>query len=373
MSLQANHTLPLIDLKRQYETIKPEIQQAINTVLEQTDFIMGQAVGDFEAQFATFCGAKYAVGVASGTAAIHLVLHALGVGAGDEVITVGHTFIASAEPIISMGAKPVFVDVEPDYFTLDPAKLEAAITPRTKAIMPVHLYGQPADLASIQKIAERYRIPIIEDAAQAHGAVYRGQKIGAISIATCFSFYPGKNLGAYGDAGAITTNDDQLAARVRRLRNHGRKDKYEHLEPGYGERLDTLQAAILRVKLTHLADWNERRRYWAAYYDEALGSFPELQIPAVRPDCEHVYHLYVIRHPRRDALMVHLKNAGIQAGVHYPIPLHLQLAFKDLGLRRGDFPVTEALAESVLSLPIFPEMTEAEANRVSEAIRQFFI
>jgi dTDP-4-amino-4,6-dideoxygalactose transaminase len=373
MSHENTSTLPLVDLKRQYATIKPEIQQAMDAVLEQTDFIMGHAVSEFETQFAAFCGAKYAIGVASGTAAIQLVLHALGIGPGDEVITVGHTFIASAEPIISMGAKPVFVDVEPEYFTLDPAKLEAAITAHTKAIMPVHLYGQPADLAPIQEIAARHHIPIIEDAAQAHGAFYQGQKIGAISTATCFSFYPGKNLGAYGDAGAITTNDDQLAARVRRLRNHGRKDKYEHLEPGYGERIDTLQAAILQVKLPHLADWNERRRHWAAYYDEALANLPELKLPSVRTGCEHVYHLYVVRHPRRDMLMEHLKNAGIQTGVHYPIPLHLQPAFKNMGLKRGDFPVTEALADSVLSLPIFPEMTEAEASRVSEAIHQFFL
>jgi dTDP-4-amino-4,6-dideoxygalactose transaminase len=372
MGMTASHELlPLVDLKRQYATIQPEIQQAINRVLENSDFIMGQAVGDFEAQFAAFCGAKHTIGVASGTAAILLVMHALGIGPGDEVITVGHTFIATVEPIVSLGAKPVLVDVDPDYFTLDPARLEAAITPHTRAIMPVHLYGQCADMGEIMRIAEKHHLPVIEDAAQAHGASFRGHQAGTLGKAACFSFYPGKNLGAYGDAGAITTNDDELAARVRRLRNHGRKDKYEHIESGYGERLDTLQAAILQVKLAQLASWNSKRRDLADCYTEMLENIPGLQTPSVRPGSEHVFHLYVVRHSQRDALIDHLKQHKIQSGVHYPIPLHLQPAFKQLGYAEGAFPITEQLAKTIISLPIFPEMTEGELMRVCDAIRSF--
>ncbi len=371
MSQEAN-SLPLVDLKRQYETIKPDIQQAINEVLDHTDFIMGRAVDYFETAFGQFCGADFAIGVASGTAAIHLALYALGVGPGDEVITVPHTFIATVEPIVALGAKPVFVDVDPEDFTLDPRKLQAAITPRTKAIIPVHLYGQCADMSPILELAAPHHIPVIEDAAQAHGAGYHGQKAGTIGAAGCFSFYPGKNLGAYGDAGAITTNNPDLAARLRRLRNHGRAEKYAHLESGYGERLDTLQAAVLKVKLAHLAEWNMQRRQCADYYTELLGQTPDVQLPHVRPGSEHVFHLYVIRCAQRDALMAHLKARGIQTGIHYPLPLHLQPAYQNLGYRKGDFPVTECLAETILSLPLFPELTFAEVQRVATEIQAFF-
>jgi dTDP-4-amino-4,6-dideoxygalactose transaminase len=364
--------LPLVDLHRQYETIHAEIQAALERVLGRADFILGRDVFDFEAEFAAFCNAEYAVGVASGTAAIHLVLSALGVGAGDEVITVPHTFIATVEPIVWLGAKPVFVDVDPEYFTLDPEKLEAAITSRTKAIIPVHLYGQPADMEAIRQIAARHGIPVVEDAAQAQGAAYKGRRAGTLGVAGCFSFYPGKNLGSYGDAGAITTNEARIAERVRRLRNHGRSSKYEHVEVGYGERLDTLQAAILRVKLAHLAEWNNRRRHLAAVYDAALSGIDEVKIPRMNPDCFSIYHLYVIQHPRRDDLAEFLRREhAIHTGVHYPLPLHRQPALRSVGYKRGDFPVTERLSETILSLPLFPEMTVLEVEVVADAVRGF--
>lgn len=363
-----------VDLKRQYASIQPEMDEAIHGVLQRTDFIMGKPVEEFEKAYAAFSGAKHCIGLASGTAAIHLALAALNIGPGDEVITVSHTFIASAEPVVYLGAKPVFVEVEPDYFTLDPAKLEAAITPKTKAILPVHIYGQCADMAPILEIAARHNIPVIEDAAQAQGSKYHGNTAGTLGLAACFSFYPGKNLGAYGDAGALTTNDDALAERVRRIRNHGRqpKLKYEHFEVGYGERLDTLQAAVLKVKLSYLADWNEKRRWVAARYNSELEGIPGLKLPPLRPGCEHIYHQYVLRTEQRDALGSYLQGKGIHTGVHYPMPLHLQPAFKYLGYKAGDFPVTEKLASTVLSLPMFAELTEDEMGYIIQNVRDFF-
>lgn len=359
--------IPLVDLRAQYRIIKPEIDAAIERVLANTRFILGKEVQDFEEAFAVYCGARYAIGVASGTAALHLALLACGIGQGDEVITSPFTFIATAEAICHAGARPVFVDIDPVSYNLDPSRIEEAITPRTKAILPVHLYGQPADMDPLLAIARRYDLKVIEDAAQAHGAEYKGQRVGTLGGAACFSFYPGKNLGAYGDGGMVVTNDPQIAERVRMLRDHGRLSKYEHLIVGYGERLDALQAAILGVKLRHLDDWNERRRRIAAQYRELLAD-GNIQVPQESKDVRHVYHLFVVRVRDRDATLARLKEAGIGVGVHYPIPLHLQPAFAWLGYREGDFPNAEQAAREVLSLPIYPEMTVEQMDQVAYAL-----
>ncbi len=368
--------LPLVDLKAQYAAIKPEIDAAIARVLQSTAFINGPDVSAFEAEFAQFCGVDHAIGVASGTAALQLALTAFEIGSGDEVITVAHTFCATAEAIVQAGARPVFVDIDPDTYTIDPAAVEAAITPRTKAIIPVHLYGMPADMATINAIARAHNLIVIEDAAQAHGAQYRGRAAGALADAGCFSFYPGKNLGAYGDGGAVTTNNPEIAQRVFALRDHGRlrqpngkPSKYEHALIGFGERLDTLQAAILRVKLRYLADWTARRQRLADYYRQALAHLP-LGLPYAPPDRTAVYHLFVVRAPARDRLRNALAEQGIETGIHYPIPLHLQKAFAFLGHRAGDLPHTERAAAEILSLPLFPEMSEADCERVARAIEQ---
>jgi len=362
--------IPLVDLKAQYNTIKPEIDAAIARIVANTSFILGKEVSDFEAAFAAFCGARFCIGVGSGTSAIHLALLAAGVGPDSEVITTPFTFIASAEPIWMAGARPVFADIDPATCNIDPRKVEDAITPRTRAILPVHLYGRPAAMRPLLAIGARYGIQVIEDAAQAHGASVAGQPVGSLGKLACFSFYPGKNLGAYGDAGAITTGDEALAARLRMLRDHGRQSKYEHQILGYGERLDALQAAILGAKLPHLAQWNERRRALAARYDRLLAD-AGLGLPKELPDQTPVFHLYVVRTPRRDALLAHLKANGVEAGVHYPIPLHLQPAMSYLGYKRGDFPHAEAAAGEVLSLPLYPEMTEAQQDTVVGALRAF--
>ncbi len=366
--------IPLVDLAAQYATIQDEVESAIRRVLETTRFIMGPEVQAFEEAFAAFCGAQHCVGVSSGTSALELTLRALGVGPGDQVITVAHTFIATAEAISATGATPVFVDIQPDSYNMDPAQVAQAVTPRTRAVIPVHIYGQPADIpairAAVQAKAQGRAIPIIEDAAQAHGAAWQGRRAGALGDAACFSFYPGKNLGAYGDAGAVTTNDPRLAEEIRLLRNHGRRSKYLHEVKGFGQRLDALQAAILGAKLPHLSAWTEARRRLAARYSQLLqGS--ELTLPAVAPAADPAWHLYVVRTPARDELLAHLRAQGIGAGIHYPIPLHLQPAYQDLGYQPGDLPVSEAVAESCLSLPLYPEMTQEQQDRVVAAIHDF--
>jgi dTDP-4-amino-4,6-dideoxygalactose transaminase len=340
-------------------------------MLDSTAFILGREVADFEAEFASFIGARGAVGVASGTAALHLALRATGIKPGDEVITTAHTFIATAEAISHAGATPVFVDIDPATFNLDPALVEAAITPRTRAIVPVHLYGQPADMTAISTIAGAHGLRVIEDAAQAHGSEVDGRRTGTIGDLACFSFYPGKNLGAYGDAGAVTGNDESLLASVRKSRDHGRMSKYEHDEIGYGERIDALQAAILGVKLPHLEAWTQQRRDVAARYDEGLADLP-ITLPIQAPGRRHVYHLYVIRCDSRDALLAHLKASGVDGGVHYPVPLHLQPAYASLGMHPGDLPQTERAAAAVLSLPLYPELTEDRQAVVIDAVRSFF-
>jgi dTDP-4-amino-4,6-dideoxygalactose transaminase len=365
--------VPLVDLKAQYQNHKADIDGAIQRVVDTTSFIMGPAVREFEQAFAACCTATHAVGVDSGTGALNLVLRAIGLEPGDEVITTPHTFVATTEMLNHMGAKPVFVDIDPQTYNIDANLIEAAITSRTRAILPVHLYGQPADMDSIIAVAERHGLTVIEDAAQAHAAEYKGRRTGTLGKAAIFSFYPGKNLGAYGDAGAVVTNDDALAEKVRLLRNHGRFGKYEHEIAGWGARMDTLQASILGAKLTHLEDWTEKRRAVVAAYRDLLAGVAGVELPYELPYVRHVYHLFVVRVPNRDHVWDQLKARGVGAGVHYPLPLHLQPVYAYLGHRRGDFPQTEAAADSILSLPLYPEMTSEQiqyvANALSEALR----
>jgi dTDP-4-amino-4,6-dideoxygalactose transaminase len=363
-------SIPLVDLQAQYAAIRTDVDAAIRRVVEAAQFIMGPDVVTFEDEFAAWCDVPYCAGVGSGTAALELTLRVLGVGAGDEVITVAHTFIATAEAISAVGAKPVFVDIDPLTYTLDPDAFAAAITPRTRAVMPVHLYGQPADMTRIVAIAAQHGTAVIEDAAQAHGATWEGIRTGSFGDAACFSFYPGKNLGAYGDAGAVTSRNGELVAQVRRLRNHGRQSKYVHDQVGFGHRLDTLQAAVLRAKLPYLDEWTAARRRLAARYNDLLAK-AGVVLPAVAAGADPVWHLYVIRTPQRDELVKRLNQEGIGAGVHYPVPLHLQPAYLDLGYQQGDLPVTEEVAATCMSLPLYPEMSEAQQDRVVAAVLQF--
>ena len=360
--------IPLVDLRAQYRTLKPEIEAAVARVLENAEFILGPAVSAFEKDFAAYVGTTEAIGVNSGTSALHLALLAAGVGAGDEVITVPYTFVASVAAIEYAGAKPVFVDVEPEYWTMDPARIEAAITPRTKAIIPVHLYGQPADMDPILEIAGRRGLTVIEDACQAHGADYKGRRCGTIGQLGCFSFYPGKNLGAYGEGGAVVTSDAAMAEQIRLLRSWGEKTRYEHTYRGFNYRMDGVQGAILGVKLRHLERWTELRRRHAADYARELQGSPA-GLPRERSGSRHVYHLYVVRLAQRDAWRARLAEMGVQTGIHYPIPVHLQPAYRDLGYGRGDFPVCEAVAQDVLSLPMFPELTAEQIGTIAGLLR----
>ncbi|HLG17489.1 MAG TPA: DegT/DnrJ/EryC1/StrS family aminotransferase [Blastocatellia bacterium] len=359
----------MVDLRAQYARIKPDIDAAIQRVLNNASFILGEEVAAFECAFASTAGASAAVGVASGTAALHLALTAIRVGPGDEVITSAHTFIATAEAISRTGARPVFVDIDPHTFNIDPNLVEDAVTRRTKAIIAVHLFGQPAQMDPLLDIARRQGLTLIEDAAQAHAAEYNGRRCGSLADVACFSFYPGKNLGAYGDAGAVTTNDDDLAATLRSLRDHGRKTKYEHDLIGFGERMDALQAAVIRAKLAHLEDWTEARRAHARLYNELL-SDSYVVTPVEAPSVRHVYHLYVIRASRRDTVLEHLKSRDIGAGVHYPVPLHRQPAYLKQGYGDLTLPVTERAAGEVLSLPMYPELTGEQIAHVAEAVKE---
>ena len=360
--------IPLVDLQAQYRSIKPEIDAAVLRVLDNAQFILGPAVVSFEQAFAAYCHARHGIGVNSGTSALHLALLAAGVGPGDEVITTPFTFVATAAAIEYAGAKPVFVDIERDYWTIDPARIEAAITPRTKAIIPVHLYGQAADMDPILEIARRRKLAVIEDACQAHGAEYKGRRCGSIAEIGCFSFYPGKNLGAYGEGGAVVTSDDAVAARIRLLRSWGEETRYEHKYRGFNYRMDGVQGAVLGVKLPHLDAWTEARRRNAAEYARQLQD-TGVRTPVERAGSRHVYHVYVVRLDRRDEVRAQLTEAGIQTGVHYPIPIHLQPAYRDLGYKAGDFPVAEQVAGEVLSLPMFPEMTSTQIATVADALR----
>jgi len=363
--------VPFLDLGLQYQNHRAEIDRAIAEVIESSAFIGGRFVERFEKRFAGFCGAKRAVGVANGTCALFLILQALGIGPDDEVILPANTFIATAEAVSACGARVVFADVDPDSYNLDPASCAAMISPQTKAIIPVHLYGQPADMEAFLQLARPRGIAVIEDAAQAHGAIYRGQKVGGLGIAAGFSFYPGKNLGAYGDAGAIVTNDEALADRIAMLRDHGRKAKYLHEIPAYNMRMDGLQGAILDVKLNYLPAWNQARQQIARRYAEQLHQVPGLILPKTFKDREHVFHLFVIQVDRRDQLQQWLKERGIETGIHYPVPLHLQPAYRLPGSPPPRLPVAERLAERILSLPIYPEMKPEQAQWVVEAITEF--
>lgn len=363
--------IPFVDLKAQYHAIQPEVNAAIADVLENTDFILGRAVGEFEEAFAAYCDTEYAIGVDSGYSALELILRAYDIGPGDEVITAANTFVATVLAITMCGATPVLVDADPVTYNLDPNQLEAAITPATRAILPVHLYGQPAEMDPIVTIARKHGLLVFEDAAQGHGGRYHGRRVGALSDAAAFSFYPGKNLGAYGDGGAVVTNDRTVADRLRLLRNLGQRVKYQHEVKGFNRRLDTIQAAVLKTKLPHLDQWNAQRRRAAADYQRQLAGIPGVVTPSVAKDVEHVYHLYVIRTPNRDAMQECLKKAGVATGLHYPTPIHLQQAYGELGYQRGDFPVTEGLAADILSLPIYPELTSDMVAYVAETIHQF--
>ena len=359
--------IPIADLKAQYHAIKEEIDRAISDVLESSQFILGKEVAAFEDEFAAYCGAAHGVGLNSGTSALHLALLAAGVGPGDEVITVPFTFVATVAAIIYAGARPVFVDIEPASFTMDVSRIESAITARTKAILPVHLYGQCADMDPIVELARRRGLAVIEDAAQAHGAQYKGRRAGSLGDLACFSFYPGKNLGAYGEAGAVVTNNAEYNRVIRMLRDWGGEKKYIHSLKGYNYRMEGMQGAILRVKLRHLEAWTEARRRHAAAY-RRLFAQAGVRIPCEMPYNRHVYHVYAIRTAQRAGLQAALEAAGIQTAIHYPIPVHLQPAYSDLGYRRGDFPVSERAADEVLSVPIYPEMTDAQVGIVASSI-----
>lgn len=362
--------IPMVDLKAEYNAFKHEIDGAVQAVLTSGWFVLGSQGQAFEEEFAAYCGADYGVGVGNGTDAIELALRAHGVGPGDEVITVPNTAIFTVLAISAIGARPVLVDIDPVTYTMDPGKLEAAVTPRTRAVIPVHLYGQSADMDSILEIARRHGLVVVEDACQAHGALYKGRRVGSLGDAGCFSFYPTKNLGCYGDGGIVVTDDADAAERLRLLRNGGQRDRYHHELKGVNSRLDEVQAAILRVKLRHLDDWNDARRAHAQDYARLLKG-TELILPTEADYARHIYHLYVIRSQRRDELLAHLRAHGVGVNIHYPVPVHLQEAYRDLGLNEGEFPIAETCACEVLSLPMYPAMTAEEMTRVADLIHVF--
>jgi dTDP-4-amino-4,6-dideoxygalactose transaminase len=381
--------VPFLDLKTQFREIEREVVPMVKEAMANAAFIGGPQVSGFETEFAAFCDSKYCVGVNSGTDALRFALLAAGVGPGDEVITVPHTFIATTEAISQVGAKPVFVDIDPKTYNMDPDKLEdylntrlagsvsgpepqaSSLKPRPKAVIPVHIYGQPADMDPILELAGSKNLVVIEDACQAHGAFYKGKKAGSMGLAGCFSFYPGKNLGAYGEGGAVVTQESGIADKIRMVRDHGQAQKYYHDLEGYNGRLDAIQAGVLRIKLRRLEGWNEARRQNAKYYDELLSEIPGVTIPMQENGAVSVYHLYVILVDNRDDLQEFLSDKGIGTGLHYPLPLHVQKAYAHLGYKEGDFPVTESVASRLLSLPMFPELTKAQIEYVANAIKEF--
>jgi dTDP-4-amino-4,6-dideoxygalactose transaminase len=360
--------IPFVDLKTQYHSIKPEIDAAISTVIENSQFVLGAEVAAFEKEFALYTQSDSAIGVNTGTSALHLAMLAAGIGPGDEVITVPFTFVATAAAVVYTGAKPVFVDIDPVSFTMDPNRVQAAITPRTKAILPVHLYGQAADMDPILEIGRQRNLIVIEDACQAHGAEYKGRRVGSIGDLGCFSFYPGKNLGAYGEGGAVVSSNPEYVRTIRMLRDWGAEKKYQHVLKGYNYRLEGIQGAVLRIKLRHLEAWTEARRRNAARYTELLCG-AAVEPPRAMSYGRHVYHVYAVRSKKRERLQEALHAEGVQTGIHYPIPVHLLPAYVDLGYRQGDFPHSEQAANEVLSLPMYPELTTEQIEYVSEAIQ----
>ena len=361
--------VPFVDLKAQYAAIRSEVEAALRGVLERADFILGEDVACFEEEFARYAGAKCAVGVGTGLDALEMALRGWGIGAGDEVITAANTFIATVLAIAATGARPVLVDCDPVTYNISPTAIEAAIAPRTCALIPVHLYGQPAEMDTISAIARKHTLLLLEDAAQAHGATFAGRPAGSWGDAAAFSFYPAKNLGAYGDGGCVVTNDAALAEKIRRLRNYGQREKYYHDTIGTNSRLDSIQAAVLRVKLRHLDAWNAARRAHAAAYHELLTGLP-ITLPQTHAQANHVYHLFVVQVDARDAVQKRLGEEGISTGIHYPVPIHLQEACAGLGYRRGQFPVTERAATRVLSLPMYAELSRAQIEHTVAALRR---
>lgn len=364
--------IPFVDLKKQYDSIRREVGAGIQGVLDNANFILGEPVAQFEAEFAGFCGTGHCIGVASGTDALHLALRAIEAGDGDEVITAANTFVATVLAISYVGARPVLVDADPATFLMDLERLEAAITPRTKAIIPVHLYGRMLDMERLRTIAKRHNVAVVEDACQAHGARWRGRKAGSLGTLGCFSFYPGKNLGAYGDGGAIVMSDESLYERLKMMRNYGSSRKYHHDFIGYNSRLDSIQAAVLSAKLERLDAWNERRVRNAAMYNERLEGIGDLVLPEIGETGSHVFHLYVIRTKRRDELLAYLGDKGVQCGIHYPVPVYSLGAYSALGFSEKDFPVTEQCAGEILSLPMFAELEEEQIDTVTRRVREFY-
>jgi dTDP-4-amino-4,6-dideoxygalactose transaminase len=365
-----NNNVPLVDLYAQYEPLRDEIFSAWDAALKSMRLFLGPNVQAFEQEFADYCGVSSAVGASDGTTALHLALRGAGIGPGDEVITVSHTFIATAEAILLAGAKPVFVDVCPDTYLMDVSQIEAKITPKTKAILPVHLYGQCVDMDPLLEIAKKHNLVVIEDACQAHGATYKGRKAGSMGDAAGFSFYFTKNLGAYGEAGMVTTNTQEIARQVRMIRDHGSEKRYYHEMLGWNGRLDELQAAALRIKLKHLDEWNEQRRSNAAYYQQGLQE-TGVMLPVTAKHNQHVFHLFVIRHPERDVLREYLSTRGIGTGIHYPVPVHMQECYANLSEGAGSLPVTEKITQEILSLPMYPELTREQTDWVIESMKAF--
>jgi dTDP-4-amino-4,6-dideoxygalactose transaminase len=362
--------IPFLDLKAQYASLKPQLEAAVLGVMASGQYVLGEQVEAFEREFADYCGTRHAIAVSSGTSALHLALLAAGIGPGDEVITTPFTFVATVSAIIYAGATPVFVDIDPESFMLDPSLLEGAVTPRTKAIVPVHLYGQMADMDPILDFAAQHGLVVIEDACQAHGAEYRGARAGSLGLSGCFSFYPGKNLGACGEGGVIVTSDDAQMLAMRQLRDWGQDGRYNHVVKGFNYRMDAIQGAILRVKLRHLEAWTEARQRHARHYTSLLKEIRTITTPIELAGRRHVFHVYALRSDVREALRAFLQSEGVQTGLHYPIPVHLQKAHADLGYTPGDFPNAEAAAKQVLSLPMFPELTPSQIETVAATIKR---